>query len=224
MTQMLASVSSLEEATMIAPLGINILDLKNPSRGALGALDVSLVRQIVDRFPSQTVSATVGDLPMDPALIAEAVQEMTKTGVNYIKIGFFPEADLWLPVLERLRPIMAQGHRLIAVLFADQPIDLALLPAFAAAGFCGIMVDTADKVRGGLLVHRDAAWLQGFVRAGRDAGLLTGLAGSLSPSDIPTLKSIGPDYLGFRGALCTGGRSGHINPDAVQRVRETVMA
>lgn len=224
MMQMLASVSSLEEATQVAPLGVDILDLKNPSRGALGALDVSLVRQIVDRFPSQTVSATIGDLPMDPDLIAEAVQEMIGTGVQYIKIGFFPEAGLWMPVLERLRPIMAQGHPLIAVLFADHPIDLALLPAFAAAGFFGIMVDTADKARGGLLVHRDPAWLQDFVTAGRDSGLLTGLAGSLSPSDIPALKSIGPDYLGFRGALCKGGRSGHIDPDALQRVRETVMA
>ena len=224
MTQMLASVASFEEAGLLVPLNIHILDLKDPSRGALGALDTALVRQIVEAYPSQIISATVGDLPMDPDQIAEAVAAMAETGVNFIKIGFFAEHETWPKVLQRLHPIIERGYKLIAVLFADQPIDLDCLKAFDAAGFHGVMVDTADKSRGGLLAHRNSVWLNLFVRTAQDRGLLTGLAGSLAAHDIPELKRIRSDYLGFRGALCSGGRTGSIDLEAVQRIRETVIA
>ena len=53
--------------------------------------------------------------------------------------------------------------------------------------------------------------------------LMTGLAGSLRLEDLPRLKGLhGVDYLGFRGALCAGGRTGQIQPDAVVRIRQAL--
>ena len=83
----------------------------------------------------------------------------------------------------------------------------------------GVSVDTADKAAGGLRVHRCDAALGQIVRRARSLGLLTGLAGSLSVADIPFLAALGPDYLGFRGALCRGGRAGPLDPGAFQEVR-----
>lgn len=223
MTQMLASVASLEEAITVVPLAIDILDLKNPAQGALGALERHEVRCIVDAFPAQCVSATVGDLPMAPRVIRTAVDAMAETGVDYVKIGFFDSGD-WSEVLDQLKPVADRGVKLVAVLFGDQQFSLDTLSAFKAAGFQGIMVDTADKTRGGLLAHRDLDWLARFIEGGHALGFLTGLAGSLSVDDIPKLKPLGADYLGFRGALCAEGRSSALDLSSAIRVRAAMAA
>lgn len=219
---MLASVSSLAEAHVLVPLSIAILDLKNPAKGALGALDHADVRSIVEAFPDQTISATVGDLPMHPDCIRDAVEAMAGTGVDYVKVGFFDSGD-WLPVLDALKPISGRGVQLVGVLFGDQEISFDLIPAFEAAGFRGVMVDTADKRRGGLLQSRDLPWLSQFVTVGQSLGLLTGLAGSLSLDDIPLLKPLGADYLGFRGALCLSDRAGALDLSSAMRVRSAML-
>ena len=57
----------------------------------------------------------------------------------------------------------------------------------------------------------------------RAAGLLTGLAGSLTTADIPPLAALGPHYLGFRGALCRGDRTAALDPAAFAAVRRAVI-
>ena len=202
MSGMLASVSNLDEALLIERIGVDIIDLKQPAHGALGALDVNDVHHIVGQLqPNTCVSATVGDLPMEPRLLSDAVSAMASTGVDYVKIGFFPEGD-WQRCITHLGELCAQGHALIAVLFADTEPDFAWVDALANAGFKGVMLDTMDK-RGGSLTHiLTPSHLAAFVNQAKSRLLLTGLAGSLRMEDIHPLMAIGPDYLGFRGALC----------------------
>ncbi|MEN8197292.1 MAG: (5-formylfuran-3-yl)methyl phosphate synthase [Pseudomonadota bacterium] len=93
MTGMLASVGTLEEAEQVLRAGADIIDLKAPAAGALGALATRDVEAIVQRISSQRpVSATIGDLPLIPATVADAVAAMAATGVDFIKIGFSPAA------------------------------------------------------------------------------------------------------------------------------------
>ncbi|MBE0435773.1 MAG: hypothetical protein IBX56_08225, partial [Methylomicrobium sp.] len=74
MTGMLASVSKLDEALRILNFEVDIIDLKQPSQGALGALDTMTVARIVKAINGQCpISATVGDLPMIPEVIVSAV-------------------------------------------------------------------------------------------------------------------------------------------------------
>jgi uncharacterized protein (UPF0264 family) len=207
----------------LMPLAIDILDLKNPARGALGALDVEEVRRIVRAFPGQTLSATIGDLPMLPDRIYDAVDAMARTGVDFVKIGFFASGN-WQAILDGLKPITHRGVKLIAVLFGDQPFSLEVIPAFKAAGFHGIMVDTAEKTGGGLLHHHGVPWLRQFVAVGHEMGCLTGLAGSLTLQDISTLKPLGADYLGFRGALCAEGRTGQLDLASALRIHAAIKA
>ena len=53
MTRMLASVATLQEARLAAECGVDIIDLKNPAAGALGALplDMSIREQADAGFP-----------------------------------------------------------------------------------------------------------------------------------------------------------------------------
>ena len=202
MTRLLCSVTTEQEALLALEYGADIIDLKNPSMGALGALPLELVRHITQRVAGRRpVSATVGDLPMQASLVAEAVDDMAATGVDLVKIGLFGQAG-HAECIRALAPAAARGVRLVAVLFADDAPDFGLLPLLAQQGFHGVMLDTARK-NGRRLRHcLDEAALGDFVTASRSLGLLVGLAGSLAEIDIPDLVRIDPDYLGFRGALC----------------------
>jgi dihydroneopterin aldolase len=169
MSGMLASVNSLADALRVQQLGVAIIDLKQPEHGALGALDSNTVKEIVQALPDDAViSATIGDLPMQPALLVTAVQHMADSGVDYIKLGFFPDGDA-VACIDALQPL-AQQHALIAVLFADQPLDSALVPQLAAAGFAGVMLDTQHKHSGRLLDHLSFDELHDFVTTAKALG------------------------------------------------------
>ncbi|MEO8157324.1 MAG: (5-formylfuran-3-yl)methyl phosphate synthase [Betaproteobacteria bacterium] len=205
MTMMLASVRTLDEALIALDGGADLIDLKEPSRGALGALDHAAVRICVQTIGGRRpVSATIGDLPlMEPRTMVAAVERMAATGVDFIKIGFFahPQAFDCAKALSEL----AGRTRLVAVIFADEPYDLALVNELSRNGFAGVMLDTAHKTGKTLREWRTGEELEEFVARGRSFDLITGLAGSLKREDIPPLIAIGPDYLGFRGALCRNG-------------------
>ncbi|MFG1428484.1 (5-formylfuran-3-yl)methyl phosphate synthase [Roseixanthobacter glucoisosaccharinicivorans] len=222
---LLASVATLAEMDCALAGGADIVDLKDPTRGALGAWAVPDLQAAVARWRAlpenrPLLSATVGDHPPMPEVLAQAVRTVGATGVPLVKIGFFPQtsdAPLYA-CLQALRPL-AREYRLIAVLFADQAPDFAVLPQLKAGGFHGAMLDTADKGAGRLTDHLPLPRLRDFVTQARSLGLLTGLAGSLRLEDIAPLRALYPDYLGFRGALCCGTRTDALDPVALARVR-----
>ncbi len=203
MSGILASINSLNEALQIKHLNIDIIDLKQPEKGALGALPLPEIKTIVNRLKStNTLSATIGDLPMEPDLIQQAVLKMAASGVDYIKIGFFSAGDT-PATLDRLKTDIKQNNlRLIAVLFADQQPDFSLIPRLAETGFTGVMLDTANKQNGSLLDVLPLKRIEQFVQRAKQHHLLTGLAGSLRQTHIHQLLPFKADYLGFRGALC----------------------
>lgn len=202
MTGMLASVNSLQEARLILNTSVDIIDLKQPEQGALGALSTDTVKSIVAEVNQQKpVSATVGDLPMQADLVFDAVKAMAKTGVDYIKIGFFPGGD-WQGTITRLAEITRGGEKLIAVLFADTAPDINTINQLTQAGFYGVMLDTMDKSKGSLSEVMANSEIKQFVTQAKSAKLLCGLAGSLKQQDIAELLKLEADYLGFRGALC----------------------
>ena len=223
MTAFLASVQSLEEARMVLEHGADVIDLKQPANGALGAVSSELAVEIT-RFVSGrcTVSATIGDLPCAPDLLAPAVKRMLAAGVDLVKVGVFepqPPAKWWF----ELRRLCAQGSRIIAVLFADRAPDLGLLQSSAESGLYGVMLDTAAKEGGSLRAWLKDKQIEAFIRRAQGLGLCAGLAGSLGVDDIDPLLRLKPDYLGFRGALChRRDRIAALDASLVARVRRQI--
>lgn len=222
MTRMLASVTGSAEAEVAVAGGADIIDLKDPSRGALGAVPVAMVARTVAAIGGRReTSAVTGDLPMQPDLVVAAAKAMAETGVDYVKIGLFAGGDT--PGCLRALASLAPRTHLIGVLFADTAPDLSLLGQLASSGFAGAMLDTQDKSAGRLLTHMDLPRLRDFVAACRAAGLMAGLAGSLEPPDIPRLLVLSPGLLGFRGALCgSGGRTAGLDLARVRAVRALI--
>ena len=117
MTRMLASVTSATEALLALELGADIIDLKDPHSGALGALALSRLREIVAAIDGRRpLSATIGETPDDPVDLRQRILATARTGVDIVKIGIAtnrtPIASwhgmTWTPV----------STRLVAVLFA----------------------------------------------------------------------------------------------------------
>ncbi|KXF77525.1 dihydroneopterin aldolase [Paramesorhizobium deserti] len=222
MTKMLASVRDRREAEIVLKGGADIIDLKDPENGALGAVAPETIREVVDFVAGvRPVSAACGDLPMEPETIERQVEAIAATGVDYIKIGFFP-SDRLAQCIEALAGL-AEHKKLIAVLFADHAYPDDLPAAFAAASFHGVMIDTADKSRGRLLDHLAPGRIGDFVKAAHDQSLISGVAGSLEAPDIPRLLVFSPDFLGFRGALCENQkRNAEIDEAATVRIRALI--
>jgi (5-formylfuran-3-yl)methyl phosphate synthase len=224
MTGLLASVTSAEEAEIALAADADIIDLKDPRTGALGALPAPVIREAVERVAGRRiVSATAGDLPMEPEIVDQAVARIAALGVDIVKIGIFPGGRPEA-CLDMLAAQTARGTRLVAVLFADRSPDLGMIEGLADRGFTGVMLDTMDKSGGGLRRHLNDAVLGRFVEQAGSFGLMSGLAGSLSIADIEPLLRLGPDYLGFRGALCASGRSSTLEPSRMQAVRAAITS
>ncbi len=205
MTGMLISVMNLEETALAIQSSPDILDMKNPRQGALGALSVSELAEIVAFVNGRTVtSATIGDLPMDPDHLVPAVEAMAETGVDIVKVGFFQQGNL-MSCIEALSHFKPRGVHIVAVMMADQLQDMSLIRPMSEAGFLGVMLDTAQKNGKSLTDYMALPDIAEFVRVSSAVGLKTGLAGSLQSTHVPVLSALLPDYLGFRGAVCAQG-------------------
>jgi (5-formylfuran-3-yl)methyl phosphate synthase len=223
--RLLASVKNADEALIALASGADVIDCKDPSRGALGALTLEAVREIRAVVPRRVpLSATVGDLVPDAAVVCAATEAMAATGVDYVKIGFFPGGDAKATI--RALGAGSYGHAaLVGLLLADRDPDFDLIKPMADAGFSGVMIDTADKKCGALpdVASRDR--LAFFLSEARHYGLFAGLAGALRLEHIPGLLALRPGLLGFRGALCRAAdRSGSLDGDAMAAVRRAIPA
>jgi len=222
MTGMLASVMSAHEAEIAIEVGADIIDLKDPRAGTLGALEEPAALAAIDRIAGRRpVSATAGDMPMRPEWLAAAVASTAALGVDFVKVGFYPPIEEPEACLDAIAGA-GGGVKLVVVLFADLHPDFGLIDAAAERGFAGVMLDTADKQGGGLRAHLDQAALGRFVAQARARELLAGLAGSLGLDDIPPLLELAPDYLGFRSALTRHGRTSRLDAAAARAVRAAI--
>jgi len=221
MTSMLTSVLSRAEAEIAVERGADIVDCKDSTRGALGALPLGDVAKIVAAVNGRRPVSTVVELPHDVSHARAAIEAAAATGVEFVKFALplTPDAH---EIIDELAPLAAR-IRLVAVLFADLGPDFCVLPSLASAGFHGAMLDTAHKGKGRLLDCMSVGVLADFVGQCRALGLKAGLAGSLEAPDAPRLLVLRPDVLGFRGALCEAGdRRNTLAPDAVTLIRDLI--
>lgn len=221
MTQLLVSVRNASEALVAASAGADLIDLKEPNTGALGALPLPTVRAVVRALHraghEQPISATIGDWSMSrhEAIMAH-VHAVAACGVDLVKVGITREPQA-PAVMQRLAEC---GHTVVPVLLADDGIDTQLLTIACTLPFPAVMLDTQNKSRGSLLDAVGEYTLQRFKKQVRRHGKLAGLAGSLRLEHLPQLQRMQPDIAGFRGAVCEGSRCGELVPRKVAQLRQ----
>lgn len=219
--KVLVSVRSAAEAQVAARAGVAYIDCKEPAAGALGALALPVLRDCVAtvraQAPTARVSATVGDWPAD-ALdgISAQARAVAACGVDDVKVGVPPDAAA---LLARLAQLRVEGLPIVPVLLAD-----AGVPAALPQGFAAVMLDTQDKRGGSLRQRLPLAELARFVQVVQAQGALAGLAGALTQADGVALAALGPDFLGFRSAVCAGAREGVLCPERLSALLAALRA
>jgi (5-formylfuran-3-yl)methyl phosphate synthase len=222
-TGLLVSVRNADEAVAAIDGGAHIIDVKEPTRGSLGAADrrtlIDIVRAVAGRAYLTAASGELADL-------IEVETTPLPPGVSLFKIGLARCATMpdwsfrWRSVCESLWPAGDAMSHAVAVAYADwrtalSPEPRAILSEATRAGCPALLVDTSDKTSGGLFEHWPERDLEAFVRSGQDRGLLVVLAGSLVGDSVKRAAGLRPNVIAVRTAACEGGRNGAVNRQRV---------
>ena len=161
--KLLVSVVSGEEAKRALTGGADIIDVKDPGEGALGAPAPRVLSEVVRAVGTRApVSVALGDLPDLPHTAALAARGAALSGAAYVKVGLRGVRDLrravamMRAVAEAVEMSGAQVS-VIAAAYADAAAldPPALAPADLPAlvertGIAGALVDTFVKDGRGL--------------------------------------------------------------------------
>jgi uncharacterized protein (UPF0264 family) len=214
--KLLISAVNEEEAVEAVKGGADIIDVKNPIEGSLGASFPWVIKRIKDATPHPLeVSCALGDLPNLPGSVSLAALGAATTGVDYIKAGLYgvkneSDAIYLMQNIVRASRSYDPSVKVVATGYADAERVGALNPLFVPeivrkAEADVAMIDTAMKDGESLFSFLSAGQLKEFVREAHDNGSIVGLAGSLKKEDLSKLYSVGVDIVGLRGAVCPLG-------------------
>lgn len=224
--RLLVSVRDANEARAALAGSVDILDIKEPSRGALGAAPEvwEVVRALAAQAGAVSCSAALGELNDWSWLNQRAgVLSRLHGGFAFAKVGFAgerPRRD-WAERFQQLAAWLAPVA-LVPTAYADAneaeaPSPHALLALARACRVPYLLLDTCGK-RLRLREQMDLRDLRVLARGCRDANIGLAIAGSLRLEDIPELVDVGADIIAVRGAVCQDGlRTAAIDP---ARVRE----
>ena len=222
MTKLLVSVVNADEAQTAVEAGADLIDIKDPRKGSLGAPERSTVESVVARIAKRVpISVALGEL-RDIASLGDLA---SFGNVDFVKLGMAGlarHADWprrWGDMLRRLAP----GVRPVAVVYADwravaAPEPAQVLIEAKRLGCAAVLVDTHDKSAGHLLDWWDLGSLANYTASVQRHGMLAVLAGSLTIETARTVASLEPDYIAVRGAVCDGGRDGPLVETRVRRL------
>ncbi len=226
--RLLVSVVDAAEARTAAAGGADIVDVKDPAEGSLGAPLPATVTAVRARVPAEVpVSVALGDLPHLPGTAALAAAGAAAAGARYVKAGLRGSGTPGqaTALLRAVREALADhpGTLVVGCAYADAaritgtPLPpLALPAAAAAAGIAGCLLDTAVKDGRGLFEHTGEEVLAAFVAEAHAAGLEVALAGALRAADLPRVAALGADVAGVRSAACRDGvRTGALDAERV---------
>lgn len=230
MSRLLVSVRNLAEAQLAVDAGVDLLDLKEPTRGALGAVDPSVVAEVVDyvadRVPVSMALGELLDLPTDAAPSLAISRRLAYVKVGLARCAAQPD---WLPKFVALSNSLPNETSLVAVVYADAasvgaPGVDEVLEAAAAARCSAVLVDTAIKDGRSLLDHWSPAVVRRFIAELSNRRLMSVVGGSLNGATIAQVASLGPDYVAVRGAVCRGERTGAVDAEKLREVRAALNA
>src|SRR5207244_3634036 len=150
--QLLVSVADAREARAARLGGADVIDAKNPHRGALGAVSEATLRAI-RAAAGRPFSAALGDAG-GTAMLARRTRIAAQLGAAYVKVGF---RDVLTTAGVRARVVAAlgatavrPGTHVVLVAYADwsragRAAPPVVLEVAAATGAAGVLLDTAYK-------------------------------------------------------------------------------
>ena len=226
--KLLVSPINIEEAIIADSGGADIIDVKNPKEGSLGANFPWVIQEVKSRV-TKPLSATIGDFNYKPGTASLAALGAAAAGAQYVKVGLYDiqtEAQAYEVLSSIVRAVKSYDRNRIVVAsgYSDYArigsLPALKLPAVAERAGCDVvMVDTGIKDGKSTFEFMDEPELRSFVDSAHSKGLQCALAGSIKFRDIDMIRNIGPDIIGVRGLVCGGDRNECIKADLIDRLR-----
>jgi hypothetical protein len=249
MTRLLISVRDAGEAATALTGGADLVDIKEPSRGSLGAASASVWREVLAVCGASQTGQVPGIRGLTPHGSPEPVPFSSRVPTSvalgellddqadwdfellarfqFAKLGLAgcgPQShwfERWSDTLQSLPPAVAS----VAVAYADwqaceAPAPREIIRRAAEVSCKAVLFDTYTKSGGNLFSHLPPVELGHLVTQIRDAGLMVVLGGSLSGDAIDRAVDFAPDYVAVRGAACRGARTGPVDLELVLRLAE----
>lgn len=234
MTKLLVSVRDVEEARLALEAGVDLIDLKEPAKGSLGAVSEDEARRVAALCAAsrKPLSMALGELPEDfpsdlggfaPFALFDDPPPAVPEEVSYVKIGLAGCARRarWRAQLQLLRRSLDPNTGFVAVVYADgdavaAPAAEAIVAEAIKLEARGVLVDTALKTGRGLFDLWSPAQLRRFVEEVQSLGMLAVVGGGLTATTIPQVVHSGADYVAVRGAACATERTSKID---IARIR-----
>ncbi|MDR2719467.1 MAG: (5-formylfuran-3-yl)methyl phosphate synthase [Nitrososphaerota archaeon] len=233
--KLLISPQNTKEAIEAIAGGANIIDVKNPKEGSLGANFPWVIKEIKQLIPDNVeLSCTLGEAPNLPGSITLAAYGAASLEVNYVKVGLsgVQTVQKTVNLLENIVHATKMCNSKIKVVAAGygdyfragsiEP-QLVVQAAFTAKADI-VMLDTAIKDGKNIFNHQTPQQLEEFIDTAHKHNLGVALAGSLQAQDLPVVKKLGADFVGLRGAACQNNNrdTGHITRERVKKLSEII--
>ncbi len=229
MKLLVSPINTIEAEAAFAG-GADIIDVKNPKEGSLGANFPWMIHAVVEMVNSRKpVSATIGDFNFKPGTASLAALGAAVSGVDYIKTGLYDiqtsdQAEELLSKIARSIKEYDSSKMVVAAAYSDfrriNSISPLLLPEIGAkVGADVVMIDTGIKDGRSTFEFMSEEELTRFVDDARDLGLTTALAGTIKFEDLDALNRINPDIIGIRGVVCGGDRNAEIKQELVEEFK-----
>ena len=229
--KLLVSPINVEEARIALDGGADIIDVKNPKEGSLGANFPDVI-QSVKRVITKPMSVAIGDFNYKPGTASLAALGASVAGADYIKIGLFDvqTREQASEMTERVTKAVKQydsKKKVVICGYSDydriNSISPFELPGIVSdAGADVVMMDTGVKDGRSTLEFLNLEKLESFIGSAHQYGLLAAIAGSLKFEDIDVLKEVSPDIIGVRGCVCGGDRNSSIKLELVRELKERI--
>lgn len=210
--RLLVSVVSAAEAGRALAGGADIVDVKDPAEGALGAPSPRVLSEVVAAVGAAgPVSVALGDDPGLPHTAALAARGAELAGASFIKVGLrgVRELDRAAALISAVDDAVGPQTAVIAAAYADaRALDPPALPPASLpelvrrTGISGALVDTYRKDGRGLYGWLPEASLVDLIARTREAGGTFAVAGQLARGQ---LGRVAADVVGVRSAVCRGG-------------------
>lgn len=225
MTRLLVSVRSAREALAALAGGADLIDVKEPHRGSLGAATPAVWRHVALAVRSlRPLSAALGELRDIRPFDNDALQ-----GYAFAKLGLAGCAALpdWQQRWQAALAMLPRAIAPVAVAYADYHAAGAPPPHLICAvgqqlGCRALLVDTFQKEHGDVFDVLGVDQLVKLFRQARDLDLRIVLAGSLRLDRLRDALGIWPDYVAVRGAVCQTSRAGELSEQLVHRWAESL--
>jgi uncharacterized protein (UPF0264 family) len=232
---LLVSVRSATEALAALAGGADVIDVKEPNQGSLGAADDDTISAVVQAVAGRApVSAAFGEL-IDLTIASNRNGTRTLVdGISLLKLGLARCRALntwqtrWEHALDTMIADSSNGNaQAVAVVYADwraaqAPSPQDILSAAIQHQCPALLIDTWDKSAGTLFDHWRADELQSFMTEVRSHDTCVVLAGSLTGQGVITAARLGADLVAVRTAACEGGRTGTVSETKVRELKNAI--